>query len=465
MTLRITNSLSRQKEEFVPVDPDHVRLYVCGPTVYNYAHIGNARPVIVFDVLARLLRYLYPRVTYASNITDIDDKIIKAANETGQEISAITTKYEAIFNEDMAALGALPFDVQPRATEHLPEMIHVIEDLIAAGHAYENEGHVLFHVPSWSGYGQLSRRNRDDQIAGARVEVAPYKKDPADFVLWKPSTDDQPGWDSPWGRGRPGWHIECSAMSEKHLGLPFDIHGGGVDLTFPHHENEIAQSCCVHGHQDNVQTYAKYWMHNGHLMVEGEKMSKSIGNILWIHDLLQKWPGEALRWNMLTGHYRQPMDWREDGVQQSKRTLDRLYQNLLTLKNVPADPDAPVPEAFLAALCDDLNTPMALAELGRLARDAAAEPSPASKGALLAAANLLGVLQADPAQWLGYAGGSGFDGDHGEDSEIDALLAERQQARKDKNFARADEIRDTLSVRGIVIEDTPEGSKWKRETR
>ncbi|HRC26476.1 MAG TPA: cysteine--tRNA ligase, partial [Alphaproteobacteria bacterium] len=305
-TLKLFNTLGREKRDFTPLDPGRVRLYACGPTVYSYAHIGNARMAVTFDLLRRTLGFLYPEVVYVSNITDVDDKIMDAARKTGEPIDAITRKYEAIYNEDMASLGCAVPQIQPRATDHIPEMIALISRLIAGGHAYENQNHVLFNVPSFSKYGALSGRNRDDQIAGARVEVAPYKKDPADFVLWKPSAPDQPGWDSPWGRGRPGWHIECSAMAQKHLGLPFDIHGGGIDLIFPHHENEIAQSCCAAGHTDDLTAFARVWVHNGFVMVEGEKMSKSLGNVLLVHDLLKDAPGEALRYTLLSAQYRQP---------------------------------------------------------------------------------------------------------------------------------------------------------------
>ncbi|MGE3932743.1 MAG: cysteine--tRNA ligase, partial [Rhodospirillaceae bacterium] len=305
MTLHIHNTLTRTKERFEPIDPDHVRMYVCGPTVYSYAHIGNARPVVVFDVLYRLLKRTYPRVTYVRNITDVDDKIIAASKNTGDAIAAITERYTQAFHADMAALGALPPDVEPRATGHIAPMIALIEKLVAGGHAYPADGHVLFNVPSMADYGRLSGRNRDEMIAGARVEVAPYKKDPADFVLWKPSSPDQPGWDSPWGRGRPGWHLECSAMSEAHLGVPFDIHGGGLDLIFPHHENEIAQSRCAHA----GGAFVRYWMHNGFLSVSGEKMSKSLGNIITVRELFEQgWKGETIRLALLSAHYRQPLD-------------------------------------------------------------------------------------------------------------------------------------------------------------
>ncbi len=455
--IRLYNTLTRQKEDFIPITTDHVRLYACGPTVYNYAHIGNARMAVVFDLLAGLLRCVYPKVTYASNITDVDDKIMDAAAATGEPIELITRKYETIYNEDLAALGVKKPDIQPRATEHIPEMIVLIETLIKKGHAYEKEGHVLFHVPSFPAYGGLSGRSREDQIAGARVEVAPYKRDPADFVLWKPSALDQVGWNSPWGRGRPGWHIECSAMSEKHLGLPFDIHGGGADLKFPHHENEIAQSCCAHGCETNLSAFARYWVHNGFVTVEGEKMSKSLGNFILTHDLLAKGTrGETIRFALLSGHYRQPLDWTAEGLHQAQRTLDRYYNILHELKGVPAT-EALVPEGLMEALSDDLNTPKAYAEINVLAKTAAEEKTPSAKSALLRGGALLGVLQQDPAKWLGYSGEG--DTDNG---EIDALVEERQAARMAKDFRRSDELRDELARRGVVVEDSAGGAKWRR---
>lgn len=459
--LRLHNSLSGKKEDFQAIDPGHVRVYACGPTVYNYAHIGNARMAVVFDVLVRLLRQLYPKVTYVSNITDVDDKIMNAARETGEDISAITRKYTRIYNEDMGSLGVLPPDVQPLATEHIGEMITLMEQLVKRDHAYAAEGHVLFHVPSFPKYGALSGRSRDDQIAGARVEVAPYKKDPADFVMWKPSDAGQPGWDSPWGRGRPGWHIECSAMTEKHLGLPFDIHGGGADLKFPHHENEIAQSCCAHGHENDLSAFAKYWVHNGFLTVEGEKMSKSLGNFRTAHELIEQYPGEQLRMTLLSGHYRAPLDWTEAALGQSKTLLDRVYRVLMDMKDIAAI-EQPVPDNFFDALCDDLNTAKAFTILGELARDAAAAKDDAEKslykGCLLAIGNLVGLFQNDPAEWLGYGVS-----DHADVVSIERLLQDRQLAKAEKNFARADEIRRQLDSQGIVIEDTPAGPKWRKK--
>lgn len=456
--LRLQNTLSGKKEPFVPLDAGHVRVYACGPTVYNYAHIGNARMAVAFDLLVRVLKTLYPKVTYVSNITDVDDKIIKASQETGEPIDVITNKYADIYNQDMGALGVALPDIQPRATTHIGDMIALIEKLIEHGHAYAADGHVMFNVPSFENYGRLSGRSRDEQVAGARVEVAPYKKDAADFVLWKPSSDDQPGWDSPWGRGRPGWHIECSAMAEKHLGLPFDIHGGGADLKFPHHENEIAQSCCAHGHENDVTAFAKYWVHNGFVTVEGDKMSKSIGNIFLVHDLLEHFHGEVLRLTLLSAHYRQPLDWSEKTLQQNKSMLDRLYRTLHELEDIgPYDGDIENSE-IMDALCDDLNTPKALSILNAMAKTAYEKHDPQSKKALLEAGKFLGILQEDPAIWLGFGQGA-----EDEDSQkIEALLQERQDARANKDFTRADEIRNELDAMGIVIEDSPQGPKWRR---
>ncbi len=455
--LKLYNSLTRNKEEFVPIDSGHVRIYACGPTVYSYAHIGNARMAVVFDLLARLLRHQFPQVTYVSNITDVDDRIITASQETGEPIDQITRRYEAIYNADMAALGVSAPDIQPRATEHIAEMIALNEQLIARGHAYAADGHVLFDVPSFPKYGGLSGRSRDDQIAGARVEVAPYKKDAADFVLWKPSNAEQPGWDSPWGRGRPGWHIECSAMAEKHLGLPFDIHGGGADLKFPHHENEIAQSCCAHGNEDNLAAFAKYWIHNGFLTVEGEKMSKSLGNFLLTHDLIEQGiPGEVIRFALLAGHYRQPLDWTEDGLTQATRTLDRFYKIMHDLADIPLVA-VELPQGIMDALNDDLNTPKAYAELNALAKEAADKKTSEAKTKFVAGAALMGFLLENPADWLGLN-----QGDDPEAGRIDALVAERSAAKKAKDFARSDAIRDELAAQGVVVEDTPNGPVWRR---
>ena len=456
--LTLHNNWTRKKEVFEPADPNRVTLYVCGPTVYNYAHIGNARPAVVFDVLARVLKRLYPHVVYARNITDIEDKILAAAKEQGVEISAITEKYADIYRKDMGTLGVLAPDLEPKATETIPEMIAMMERLIEDGHAYAAEGHVLFDVQSYAEYGRLSGRDRDEMVAGARVEVAPYKKDPADFVLWKPSTPEQPGWDSPWGRGRPGWHIECSAMIEKHLGQTIDIHGGGIDLQFPHHENEVAQSTCAH----HGAPLARFWLHNGFVNIESEKMSKSLGNVLLVHDLIDQAPGEAIRLALLNGHYRQPLDWTAEGLAQAKRMLDRLYGALRNLADVRAEATSDaVPDAFLKALLDDLNTPKALAELFAIAKRANTETDPGTKALLKAeligAGRLIGILEMDPEAW--FAGGG--TASHIDGEEIERLIAARNAARKEKNFAEADRIRDELAAKGVQIEDGPQGTSWR----
>ncbi len=458
----IHNTLGRKKEEFIPADPVHVRMYTCGPTVYNYAHIGNARPAVISDLLVRVLRHLYPKVTYVSNITDIDDKIINASNETGVAINDITEKYEKIYNEDMRSLGVLPPDIQPHATDFIPEMIELIEMMMANGSAYESEGHVLFDVTSYSAYGKLSGRDREDQIAGSRVEVASYKRDPGDFVLWKPSVENQPGWDSPWGFGRPGWHLECSVMSEKSLGLPFDIHGGGMDLTFPHHENEIAQSCGAHGEDKNPRIFSRYWLHNAMLNMNGEKMSKSLGNIFYIRDFLDKQPGEVLRLALLSGHYRQPLNWTDETITQARSILDRLYRVLNKFKDVVPDKERlkNPPEGVLSALCDDLNTSKALAELNDIAgklSTSSGEESLKLKAELLSSAYLLGILQSNPEEWLGIGQATG-DIDK---NKVEALIKEREEARLSKDFNRADEIRDELTQMSIEIEDTPKGTIWR----
>jgi cysteinyl-tRNA synthetase len=455
--MHLHNTLSGRKEAFEPQDPRRVTMYVCGPTVYSFAHIGNARPAVVFDVLARVLRRKYPGVVYARNITDIDDKINAAAQKEGVGIDVITARYAKVYHEDMAALGVGNPDVEPRVTEHLPSIIAMIERLIKAGHAYAAEGHVLFDVPSYAEYGQLSKRDRRELIAGARVEVAPYKKDPGDFVLWKPSTPEQPGWDSPWGRGRPGWHIECSAMSEKILGETIDIHGGGMDLVFPHHENERAQSTCAHG----GKPFARFWLHNGFLTVNSEKMAKSVGNVLLVHDLVKQHPGEAIRLALLNGHYRQPLDWNDETVPNARKQLDRLYGALQKLELVTAAPGVKAPAAFVEALEDDLNTPMALAELFALAHAANTAPAsehPKIKAALVDAAGLLGLLQQSPEAWFKWAP-AGANVDEG---EIQKLVDARAAAKKAKNFKEADRIRDELAKQGVVLEDVPGGTRWKR---
>jgi cysteinyl-tRNA synthetase len=454
MIIKLYNSLAREKQIFEPIEKNHVRVYACGPTVYDYAHMGNARMAVVFDQWVRVLRKAYPKVTYVSNITDIDDKIMDAAKATGQPIEAITQKFTRHYNEDMAALGVIPPDIQPLATNHVPDMVSMIQTLISKNHAYEAKGHVLFHVPSDPSYGALSARSRDEQIAGARVEISPFKKDPADFVLWKPSAPDQPGWDSPWGRGRPGWHIECSAMTEKHLGVPFDIHGGGADLKFPHHENEIAQSCCAHHDGTDPTRFAKYWIHNGFLTVDGEKMSKSLGNFLVAHDLLKTHKGEVLRLLLLSGHYRQPLDWSDKALQQAQKQLDGFYGLLHRLRDVEEAPQT-IPEGVLEALCDDLNTPSAISRLHGL--EGEIKDQAILKSALKSAGALLGILQESPARWLGYEGGDGEDR-----MRIQKLVDDRQAAKKAKDFARADEIRKSLEQEGVVIEDTPQGPVWRK---
>ncbi len=459
MTLYLYNTAKRQKEEFVPLEAGKAGMYVCGPTVYDFAHIGNARPVVVFDVLYRLLRHLGFDVTYVRNITDVDDKIITAARENGESIEALTLRTAKAFQDDMAALNALSPTFEPRATEHIGGMIEMIAALIEKGHAYEASGHVLFDVTSMADYGALSGRNRDEMIAGARVEVAPYKKDPADFILWKPSDADVPGWDSPWGRGRPGWHIECSVMSKAKLGVTFDIHGGGRDLIFPHHENEVAQSRCAH----DGAPFARYWVHNGFLMVEGKKMSKSLGNFYTVRELLAEAPGEALRMNMLSTHYRQPLDWTASGLKAAKASLDRLYTALQKLAEVEAGPAVPSPEVLAALL--DLNTPQALAALNALAGEANKATDAAEKarlkGELLGSGALLGLLAMSADDW--FRGGS--DANAGgclSNAEIEAEIEARLAARKAKDFARADAIRDALAAKGIILEDGPGGTTWKR---
>ena len=454
MALHLYNTLGRTRQEFVPADPGRVTMYVCGPTVYSYAHIGNARPAVVFDALARLLRHRWPNVVYACNITDIDDKINAAAMEQGVAIDAIADRFERIYREDMTSIGVAPPDVEPRATEHVPEMIAMVEKLVASDFAYEAEGHVLFHVPRFDAYGRLSGRNREEMIAGARVEVAPYKRDPADFVLWKPSASEQPGWDSPWGRGRPGWHLECSCMIEKHLGPTIDIHAGGADLVFPHHENEIAQSVSAHG----GKTFARFWLHNGFVNVDREKMAKSVGNVLLVRDLLKSAPGEAIRLALLGAHYRKPLNWTEEALMQAKRMLDRLYGALRKLSDIDADAETEVDAEFLAALEDDLNTPGALAALFEIARQANAATATADrrrvKGKLLASGALLGLLESDPEEW--------FVGDSDDGADIEDLMRARADARAAKNYAEADRIRGELAARGIALEDGPRGTIWRR---
>lgn len=456
--MKLYNTETKTKSEFVPIDPKHITMYVCGPTVYGYCHIGNFRPPVVFDVLARVLRAKYPKLTYARNITDIDDKINRLAAQEGVDISVISERFTQAFHEDLAALGILEPDIEPKVTEHVAEILQEIQSLIDRQHAYVAEGHVLFSVASYPGYGELSKRDPEELLAGARVDVATYKADPGDFVLWKPSADDQPGWDSPWGRGRPGWHIECTAMAAKHLGETIDIHGGGNDLVFPHHENERAQSTCSHNAK-----FVNYWMHNGLINMNQEKMSKSIGNVLLLRDLVKEIPGEVIRYVLLSAHYRAPLDWNDDAVAQARSSLERLYGALRKMQgiDVPDDVGNQIPEAFDAAISDDLNTPKAIAELFVLAKQAntveLCEDKIKIKAALLQAGAWLGLLQQDPEAW--------FTGDSNDDlaEQIDQLILARAQAKADKNWSRADEIRAELSAKNVVLEDSATGTTWRIE--
>jgi cysteinyl-tRNA synthetase len=460
MTLKLHDTLTREKRAFVPADPDRVTMYVCGPTVYNHAHIGNFRPVVVFDVLYRMLRHIYgaDAVVYARNVTDVDDKINKKAFEEGVPIKTITDRYLAAYHADAAGLLSLPPNLEPKATEHMGEIIAMIEALVGKGKAYAAEGHVLFDTQAFPDYGQLSGRNMDDMIAGARVEVAPYKRHPADFVLWKPSKENEPVWESPFGPGRPGWHIECSAMIDKALGQTIDIHGGGIDLAFPHHENEVAQSRCAH----DLPVLANYWMHNGFLDMSGEKMSKSLGNVILPHELLKTTPGEVIRWALLSAHYRQPLDWTPELLEQSRKALDRLYGALRRAKDVPMDQAMEAPEEVVAALEDDLNTPQAIAcffevssaiERAVTAGDTVAIA--ANKARLIEAGALLGFLQADPDSW--------FEGDASDDlkAQVEDLLKRRVEARAAKDWTAADAIRAELDALGVVVMDGPAGATWR----
>jgi cysteinyl-tRNA synthetase len=464
MTLRLYNSLTRRVEPFAPADPARVTMYLCGPTVYSYVHIGNARGPVVFDVLARLLRRRYPRLVYARNITDVDDKINAAAAEAGVPIAAIADKYAAVYREDIARLGVAPPDVEPLATQHIEPIIAMCETLVTSGNAYAADGHVLFDVASFPEYGRLSGRSTDELIAGARVEVAPYKKNPADFVLWKPSPPELPGWDSPWGRGRPGWHIECTAMAAAHLGETIDLHPGGGDLVLPHHENEIAQSTCAH----EGRTFARFWLHNGMLTFGGAKMSKSVGNVRQLHALLEQHPPEAIRYALLSAHYRQPLDWSDSLIEQSVATLDRLYGTLRDLAGLEVQPQVDNTD-FEAALEDDLNTPKALALLNEGAAsarhilDKSAKPLgeteraelATAKAELLGNAAMLGLLQQDPEAWF-KRGAERVDS-----ARVESLLEARRNARAARDFARADAIRDELAAMGVAIEDGPQGTRWK----
>ncbi len=470
MALTIYDSMAREKRVFEPADPKRVTLYVCGPTVYSYAHIGNARSAVAFDLLFRLLRARYgaAHVVYARNITDIDDKIIKAAQEAGAPISEITEKFAAIYRADMSALGVIRPNAEPKATAHVGGMFAMMEKLIAKGAAYAAQGHVLFSVDAYQDYGKLSGADRDEMLAGARVEVAPYKKNAADFVLWKPSTGQEPGWESPWGRGRPGWHLECSVMIESELGETIDIHGGGQDLRFPHHENEIAQSACAH----QGAPLARYWMHNGFLRMGADKMSKSLGNIVLAHDLLKEWPGEVLRWALLSAHYRQPLEWTDELLRQSKKQLDRFYR---LLEEIPFTEETGAPaESVMLALEDDLNTPEAYAGLHEL-RDIASQMEGAAREKAITrlrdAGRFMGFFNVVPEVWskgsvfleasAGVARAGGFPVLTHKD--IDDLLKQRAEARKAKDFKLADEIRDQLTAQSIIIEDGPQGASWRRE--
>ncbi|MEJ5140941.1 cysteine--tRNA ligase [Gluconobacter albidus] len=443
--LRLHDTHLREKRPFTPLDPGNVRVYFCGPTVYDRAHLGNLRAMMCADILIRLLRTLYPRVTYVRNVTDVDDKINARAKENGEDISALTERTTQAFHEDLASLFILPPDIEPRATHHIDDMLEMIAQLIETGHAYEAEGHVLFAVRSFPSYGALSGRSLDDMIAGARVEVAPYKRDPGDFVLWKPSEPDLPGWNSPYGRGRPGWHIECSAMSHRYLGESFDIHGGGDDLLFPHHENERAQSMCCHPHG----RFATHWVHNGMLLSNGEKMSKSLGNFFTIREVLDRSPAEPLRLLYLGAQYRSTLDFSWDKLEEARRVLDRLYR---ALERGDAQPGATVPAAVMDALCDDLNTPLAIAALHPLA-DAAMQGDQDAASSLLAAGKMLGLFNVTPAEWFQ----SGVDA-----GAIEKLIEERLSARKSRDFARADAIRAQLAADGITLEDGPGGTTWRK---
>jgi cysteinyl-tRNA synthetase len=457
MTIQLHDTRQGRKVPFEPLQQGKVTMYLCGPTVYNYAHIGNARPAVVFDLLARVLRRRYDLI-FARNFTDVDDKINAASVETGKPIDEITAQYMTAYNDDMGALGVLPPDVEPRATQHIEDMVAMISTLVEGGHAYEAEGHVLFDVTSYEDYGALSKRDLREMIAGSRVEVAPYKKSAQDFVLWKPSTPELPGWDSPWGRGRPGWHIECSAMAARHLGDTIDIHAGGMDLVFPHHENELAQSRCAHGGAD----FARYWVHNGFLSMHHEKMSKSLGNVVLVHDLIKEVPGEVIRLALLGAHYRQPLDWSDDTIKSARRQLDRLYGAVRGIKLTEAErAAAEPPEALVAALEDDINTPKALAEFFALSKalNKAEDADEKRKLAavMYATGDLIGLLQSDPEEW--FAGD--VDGELSSE-DIEALIEKRNGARAAKDFATADAVRDQLAAAGIKIEDGAGGTSWRR---
>ena len=450
---QLFNTLSGNKERLEAIDPKHLKIYACGPTVYNYAHIGNARMAVVFDTLVRTLRVIYPKVTYVSNITDIDDKIIEAAMEQNVEITSITEKYTKIYNDDMLKLNVLAPDIQPKATEYIPEMIELIVELIEKDFAYEKEGHVLFHVPTYQNYGKLSKRNRDEQIAGSRVEVAPFKKDPADFVLWKPSTNEQPGWESPWGIGRPGWHTECSAMSKKTLGLPFDIHGGGRDLIFPHHENEIAQSCCTSASIDEPDSYAKYWMHNGFVTINGEKMAKSLGNIILVKDLAENYHGEVIRLALLSSHYRQGLDWNEKVIHQANKLINKLYEIKDDLDDVTISDKNENNLDAISILMDDLNTPGLITELNNIVKEYNSSDSDKEKikSRLGLISSVLGILEDETFNEISEE----FK------NKINDMVLKRSEAKNNKDFKTADAIRDQLIELGVEINDSSDGTEWK----
>ena len=450
---QLFNTLSGNKERLEAIDPKHLKIYACGPTVYNYAHIGNARMAVVFDTLVRTLRVIYPKVTYVSNITDIDDKIIEAAKEQNVEITSITEKYTKIYNDDMLKLNVLAPDIQPKATEYIPEMIELIVELIEKDFAYEKEGHVLFHVPTYQNYGKLSKRNREEQIAGSRVEVAPFKKDPADFVLWKPSTDEQPGWESPWGVGRPGWHTECSAMSKKTLGLPFDIHGGGRDLIFPHHENEIAQSCCTSASIDEPDSYAKYWMHNGFVTINGEKMAKSLGNIILVKDLAENYHGEVIRLALLSSHYRQGLDWNEKVIHQANKLINKLYEIKDDLDGITISDKNENNLDAISILMDDLNTPGLITELNNIVKEYNSSDSEKEKikSRLALISSVLGILEDETFNEISEE----FK------NKINDMVLKRSKAKNNKDFETADAIRDKLLELGVEINDSSDGTEWK----
>ena len=447
------NTLSGNKEKLKAIDPKHLKIYACGPTVYSYAHIGNARMAVVFDTLVRTLKVIYPKVTYVSNITDIDDKIIEAAKEKNVDITSITEKYTKIYNDDMLKLNVLAPDIQPKATEYISEMIELITELIEKDFAYEKKGHVLFHVPTYQNYGKLSKRNRDEQIAGSRVEVAPFKKDPADFVLWKPSTKEQPGWESPWGVGRPGWHTECSAMSKKTLGLPFDIHGGGRDLIFPHHENEIAQSCCTSGSIDEPDSYAKYWMHNGFVTINGEKMAKSLGNIILVKDLAKNYHGEVIRLALLSSHYRQGLDWNEKVIHQANKVIKKLYEIKDDLDDVTISDKNENNLDAISILMDDLNTPGLITELNNIIKEYNSSESEKEniKSRLSLISSVLGILEDETFNEVP------------EDfkNKVNDLVLKRSEAKNNKDFKTADAIREKLIEMGVEINDSIDGTNWK----